>query len=224
MKLRLSTELLPVVDVGMYCSHLSVDEIFGVCIYEIESSNILTPDEIDYALNAPFDIDKYENVVTKYAMEQLDDFFKDIAYWDNIHATLLPDGSIHSPSEYNFRTNELHFELDIHESEIRKIQSRTIGDKDFMKWIYDKYKSCSGFISFMPYREDEYVKAIHGKDLERAVAMYLAYLFRNNSNKDYYTESVIELVSSNHGYFDFVNDDRAHEIYAKVVDADNCAS
>jgi hypothetical protein len=110
--------------------------------------------------------------------------------------------------------------VEIAESEIQKIHDAVIDDVDFFTWA-EQYKSCSGFISSMPHTREEYLRAIGGKDLDRAVAMYITYIGEKNclipgNDGSNYQASLEEKISVNSSYNDFIGDAKCLEILEKL--------
>ena len=222
MILELSTDLCPIVDVGLYHSRLSPENLFGWVEDEVQRSDVLTEEEKDYffdQVSFGFDSNKYKEVIAKYAAAEIEDFFNDIR--DMLKVSRCGEVSINSPSYYNYRTDWLFFDVEIDESEIQWIYDMVVDDADFFKWA-DRYKSYPGFISSMPHTKNEYLRAITGKDLERAVAMYITYigekngLLTENNRTNSYQEYLEEKISANNSYEDFIEDNRCLDILEKL--------
>ena len=135
---------------------------------------------------------------------------------------LLGNGKIVSPTDYNYRTDTLYFDVDIEQCELDKILPCVIDDVRFWEWSYENYRSRSGFWSSMPYLKENYIKAIQGKDIERAVSMYLTYIYddRNNFKEPEFGHKydLYENISECHGLAEFINDDKFSEIFIKAYD------
>ena len=175
MKLNLNTGILPIVNVGMYDTNISPCSRFDDLDYEIERSS-LNETEKEYIVENSwryFDSQGYGQCVGEIALKYIKEFFGDIS--DKVSVAVSDEFGVDSPREYNFRTDELDFSIEMEESEIEKIKSAVKGNEKFFAWA-ERYKSRDGFISFMPYEREEYITALEGRDRERAVSMYFTYL------------------------------------------------
>jgi len=209
----------------MYETHIDTRYIYDDEEYEVEHSSVLTDEEKDYFSNAvcmKFDRDKYKETVGKLAMSEIEDFFKD--YEEHIKIKLVRGTErVDSPREYNFHTDCLIFDVEIEQEELDRIASVVESDEQFWEWARENYQSRDGFISFMPYWKDDYLKEIvGGPDVDRALSMYLTYIYRRNYGFDNYEPefgynyNILDQLRSNHGLSDFLNDDRANDILAKA--------
>ena len=222
MKLTLNTNLLPIVDVGMYESFLSPSHVFGDWLSAPGVFEAMTHEEIEYCETISsecFNTQAYKKLVAKYALEVVVDFFKNIN--DVVKVTLHSDAQIHSPKYYNFNTDVLDFEIEIEEYEIQKIKDTVKGNQIFIKWLKETYKSYPGFICFMPRTEETFKKDIEGKDIDRALAAYFTFLLRiylGCSGKEEFGNEykLYERISSDHAIGEFVEDERFHEIMNRV--------
>jgi hypothetical protein len=222
MILELNTSICPILDVGMYHSNLSPESMFNRIDEEIQSSDIISEEEKEYffeEVSFLFDTKKYKELVARYAAAEIEDFFNDMR--DTIKISLRGDAYINSPNYYNYRTDWLIFEVEIDESEIQRIRDTVQNDKDFFTWA-DRYKSYSGFSSFMPHTKDEYLRAIAGSDLERAVAMFITYMGEKNCHltervsENSYQSFLEEKISGNYSYDDFISDPKCLGILEKL--------
>jgi hypothetical protein len=196
--------------------------MFNWLDYEVQNSEALTKAEKEYFFDQAcltFDSKKYIEVIEKYASDEVEDFFNDIK--DLLTIRRCGKTSIDSPSYYNYRTDWLIFDAEIDKSEIQKIHDTVINDVEFFKWT-DRYRSYSGFISFMPHDKSDYLRAIGGKDIERAVAMYITYIGEKNgyltgsNKKNSYQENMEERISANNSYEDFLSDPKCLEMLDKI--------
>jgi|GEM_PF-1993574 len=222
MKLNINTGIMHVISVGMHETQLDPRHVFEKDEDKIKFCIAITDEEKNYLLNAPFNVDVYKKVVAKYAMHALKDLFEDLNNRVGIRINLCEGGSITSPKEYNFRTDELDFTIEIEKSELDKVLPNVTGNEKFWTWAERNYRSRSGFWSFMPWSEDEFIEAIQGKDIERAISMYMTFVFMQSGGYSFnpYEYSIFEAVSGNYGYVDFIDDVKALEIYGKMVAAE----
>jgi hypothetical protein len=217
MKLSLNTGLIRnVIDVGMYETHLDAGNMYEGDEYEIRTSEILTQEEKDYFEDTTWrkwDRDAYKAFVCSRAVHELADFFTSIE--DIISIKLCEGGSIHSPQYYNYETDVLDFDIEIEQSEIDKILPAVIDNQEFWTWC-ERFRSYSGFYSFMPWTKPKFVEAVGGKDIERALAMYLVWVAEEEQiGRGYYTANIVEYISGNSSIMQFVNDERCQRIADK---------
>ena len=89
------------------------------------------------------------------------------------------------PREYNFGDDELIFTIDLPDNIIDIIKQNV--DDEFFQWANKIYHSYDGFISFMPYRREDYFEALDGNgykeaDRDRAIAMYIGHQIDMNND------------------------------------------
>lgn len=221
MKISMNTSILPIVNVGMYQSTLAPDFVFSEWLCAPDLLEQLTDEEKDYCEEAScyhFDKDAYDRVVAKYAIELVAEFLGCIA--PLIQVSLVNGATINSPSYYNYRTDRLDFDVSIDETELNKIISMVEKDHVFFSWLRNTYRSYPGYICLMPSTKEEFTKAISGKDIERAVAAYLMFLFdqsiTNNFKESNPQYRLYERVSIDHGIDEFIDDEKFHAIMGKV--------
>jgi len=197
MRIKLSTGIMQAINVGMYETQLDPRYMFESEDLEIDECDALTDEEKTLFFNADFKSDEYDKVVVEAAVNELKDFLVDVEDWTEVKITLCDGATIDSPQFYNYRSDELDFEVEVEQSELDKILPSVIDNQKFWEWIEDRYGSCSGFISFCPYRKDEFIKAIQGEDIERSLAMWLTWIFKENVSETYYNpyeENMIEYI------------------------------
>ena len=222
MRVALNTNLLPIVNVGMYESLLSPSNIFDDWLPSSGITESMTEEEINYCDNAlwyHFNSDAYKKLVANYAMAFVVDFFQKIESFASV--TLCDGAKIYSPKEYNFHSDTLDFEIEISESEIQKIKITTKDNQDFFAWLNNTYRSYSGFICFMPNSKESFAEDIGGSDIERGLAAYFTFLLRKHlgcsGEEEFGAEySLYEKISSNHGIEEFIEDERFHDIIGKA--------
>jgi len=222
MKLELNTSICPIIDVGLYHSRLSPEYMFGWAERELQCSEAITKEEKDYFFNKvsfSFNTAKYKELIVMYAAAEIEDYFNDIR--DLLKIRRCGEASIDSPSYYNYRTDCLLFDVEIGDGEIQKIRKTVVADAGFFAWT-DRYKSSSGFISFMPHTKEGYLRAIGGNDLVRAVAMYITYIGEKNCHltenvlENSYQSYLEENIFGNNSYDDFIEDDKCLVILEKL--------
>ncbi len=82
-----------------------------------------------------------------------------------------------SPREYNFRTDELDFTLEINKEAFDWIVRELKNSEGFEKFLNDNYTSYDGFMSFTPNTYSELVLEIqqHGNEYDQAIAAVVTF-------------------------------------------------
>jgi len=223
MKLELNTDICPIININTYGGTFSVSDRSEGLDYEVDESKGLSNEEKEYYSDhcTDFDFDRYMNDLARMGIKYIWSFFDDIKHI--VKVKLNEDYiKVYSPRYYNFETDYMYFEIDIEESEIEKIKNNVLEISDeFFTWA-EKYKSRDGFISYMPHYKDEWIKAIDGKDIERAIAMYFTYILESNEDMwvddwmTIYQENFVEYVFGNSSIEEYMEDERCLQILDKV--------
>lgn len=209
-KIEVSTSLIPVFNVGMY-------ETFIDPRYMLEGSLDELPIELQNEYWDLFDNAKYEKHVLDNARHFIESEILE-------QFTDLPFGikkieveKIVSPKEYNFRTDELDFNLvvaDTFKSLVIAWIVDNVGNEDFCKFLIEHYKSYDGFMSFTPCYPLALIEEI-GKDTERCVSAVIHFLiseFKEDNQRDFE-----ELVNQDIWYTEFLIDgQKSGKFYEKV--------
>ncbi len=96
----------------------------------------------------------------------------------SIHFT----GGTYSPREYNFKTDELDFTVDIDETKLREALEALRGDAEFAVYLREHFTSYDGFMSFTPNNYAELYEAItkHGDEHDQALGAVITYCAKEN--------------------------------------------
>ena len=229
MVLKLNTSICPIVEIGTYGTMLSPDYIFeseSIDWEEAHADGRITEKELEYLCEASsrnFEFKRYLDAVAGYALHEIEDFLKDIRQFVKI-GLANNDYETYSPREYNFYNDGMEYHVEVEQSEIDRLASELWPNREFMDWAYDTYRHRSGFISSMPFTRNEFSAAMGGKNIERALSMYLIWLLETeyigtNGYDNPYQDSLIERFRGNNGINDFVNDVRFGEILDKIWEA-----
>ena len=157
MRLKMNTTILPLIEIGLYGTNLG---------------------DIYYNIDSEYNED-FKNAIVEYGKDKIEDILNDE---DSIKKEIghckIENVSFRSPQWYNYENDSLDFDLIIDNVVPKQIlfNVENIYKDMFFDWIEKSYCSYSGFISFFPYKKEKYIEAIKGKDLERAVAMYIMFL------------------------------------------------
>lgn len=157
MRLKMNTAILPLIEVGLYGTNLG---------------------DIYYNIDSEYNED-FKNAIVEYGKDKIEEILNDEdSIKEEIGYCEIENVSFRSPQWYNYENDSLDFDLIIDNVIPKQIlfNVENIYKDMFFDWIEKSYCSYSGFISFFPYKKEKYIEAIKGKDLERAVAMYIMFL------------------------------------------------
>ena len=145
-KLSLNTSLFPIADVAMY----------GTILDSGEMEYYLNQDEED---EIEINQDKYEKELVYVSSE----FIKDnvIETFKKYGIVSIDNFSLYSPAYYNYQNDMLCFDVtlsDDFDDIMKKYISKFEKEEKYKNYIEEYWKSCSGFISFMPESIEEILK------------------------------------------------------------------
>lgn len=156
MKLHMNTAILPLIQPGLYGTRLGD-----------------TYEWIDEDYNEDF-----KQALCEYGLDNMQEILNEDSIKNEIGLCEIKNVIFSSPTWYNYENDWFNFDLIIEDESVNQIlfHVENIYNETFFDWIEKEYCSRSGFISFFPYTKEKYIKAIEGKDIERAVAMYIMFL------------------------------------------------
>jgi len=208
---ELTSDLLPIVNVCMYGTSLAADNV-------IRDTEMLSYKGADKYWEY-FDNNLYDNFI----LERAKVFIKNEIADELKSAELgIMDVVVHkivSPKYYNYGCDELYYDL-IVTSTFDRLLLQDIERQDeasLQRFLHEKFKSRSGFISYMPSDIISLQAAItNPKERERGVAAYLTYKFQDNFEdwQSRFEESVYE----NHSDLDFLREDTPEEIINNMLE------
>lgn len=151
MEILLNSNVLPILSVGMYESHLDARYVFDDARMNEEFENGESPYNSEQFWDN-FDNDAYVAHVQKRAKR----FYDDEYTHEGISVT-LECGEIYSPREYNFATDQIELTVTFDKNKIKKFAK---DNKDaFSDFLKENYSSYDGFCSFTANRFDEWLVA-----------------------------------------------------------------
>ena len=163
MNIQLNTNLVPIFS-GTY------ESIWEVCEYNDNGDEL----EVDY---------KHEDLMASIAQV----YGKNEAYiLSKLNCPFVKNikftGKTFSPREYNFKTDELDFEVTIDKTMLAKTLNSLKSDKNFEAFLHDNYTSYDGFMSFTPNNYDELANQVktQGDEFEQAIGAIITYLAKPN--------------------------------------------
>ena len=156
MKLHMNTSILPLIQPGLYGTRL------GDAYIDIEES-----------YNEDF-----KQALCEYGLNRMKEILNEDSIKNEIGLCQIENVTFSSPRFYNYENDWFDFDLILEDENTKQIlfHVENIYKETFFDWIEKKYRSRSGFISFFPYTKEKYIEAIKGKDVERAIAMYIMFL------------------------------------------------
>lgn len=179
---ELTSSIFPIVNVGTYDGQTcDVDRfIDSYCIDEDFAEGHSDFDAEGFWDR--FDNSKFVAEIRRRASEFIRDEIKPFLLDSGLGITDIVVHDIVSPKYYNFRTDELYFDLVVEEGFCEKLAERVEGEfhcESLDKFLKDNYTSYDGFLSFTANNLDGLIVGIReGRDQE--VAAFLTWYFINN--------------------------------------------
>jgi hypothetical protein len=204
MNLELGTQLVRFINVGMYNSELSSEEV----LYDEEITDEYW-DTFDNKKYTQFIFESGKDVFNNSYLPQLKSLDLDIISGEAVR--------IESPKSYNYGSDELYFDLVI-KGTVKESWDKYFENVDqgnLNKYLQESNKSYDGFISFMPQSIEELEDLINsGEDDERAFAAILNYELDTNDDNEY-QEELMETVNNDKYMHDFFSEET--EVSEKFV-------
>lgn len=93
-----------------------------------------------------------------------------------------------SPKEYNFSTDVIDYEVTIAKGEMMKVVKGLKGNKEFQDFLYERYSTRDGFISFTPNNYDAllYQLETEGDEYVQAISALMNFLAYDKSEYGLY--------------------------------------
>ena len=214
--LKLTTNLFPIVNVGMYDSLLSPENLIND--YEIDEdkdNEYIKFDSNEYWSNL-FDISKFRAEILTLATDYIKDEIKPILTGLKLGISDIETVSINSPRFYNFECDELYFDLIVEDqfnnNIIDKINNLSTDELiRFNTYLKDNYSSYDGFISFTSNNSLDIINNVQNYD-ERDISAFLNWYifdFLNEIDENDWLQYVHQNISS---YSEFINDNQIEMI------------
>jgi hypothetical protein len=210
--LKLTTNLFPIVNVGMYDSLLSPDNLIND--YEIDEdkdNEYIKFDSNEYWSNL-FDISKFRAEILTLATDYIKDEIKPILTGLKLGISDIETVSINSPRFYNYGSDELYFDLIVEDqfnnNIIDKINNLSTDELiRFNTYLKDNYSSYDGFVSFTSNNSLDVINNVKNYD-ERDISAFLNWYifdFLNEIDENDWIQYVNENISN---YSEFINDNQ----------------
>ena len=214
--LKLTTNLFPIVNVGMYDSLLSPENLIND--YEIDEdkdNEYIKFDSNEYWSNL-FDISKFRAEILTLTTDYIKDEIKPILTGLKLGISDIETVSINSPRFYNFECDELYFDLIVEDqfnnNIIDKINNLSTDELiRFNAYLKDNYSSYDGFVSFTSNNSLDVINNVKNYD-ERDISAFLNWYifdFLNEIDENDWIQYVNQNISS---YYEFINDNQIEMI------------
>jgi len=194
MKAQINSNLFKIINVGMYNSRLSPENLFD-----------------DYTVNQDYE-DGYINVDSEYyndhwnndlftiRIEELAGEFLDGTIENHGIEITIEAGDIYSPKFYNFKTDNI--DLNVTYNKHKVLRYAKDHQDEFEAFLKDNYSSYDGFMSFTANNYIQWLNEFRDND-QTAVGAVLNFIF-SDSLEDYH-ESFYQFVEENTSHSDFIN-------------------
>jgi hypothetical protein len=193
MKATINTNLFPIIDVGMYESILSPENMFCNSLYDMEELNVNT----DYFWNN-FSDDDYVKEIERQAQV----FFKGEVYKVEGIEFKIKAGKIYSPKYYNFATDEIDLTVEFNKRHVLKFAKDN--QDGFNIYLKNKYSSYDGFISYTANNYTEWLEDFKDNN-SQAIGAVLTYIFTVADELDDTREAFYEQCQGNIYFSEFCN-------------------
>lgn len=179
MKLEMTTDFLHLIEPGTYGTNL------GDAIENLDE---------DY-------FDDFRNAIVEYGIEKINEILSEDSIVALFGKCKAENGSLNSPRWYNYENDSIEFDLIVPDETIKYVRNAEYND-EFFKWTKQNYGSYSGFISFFPYKREQFEIALKTSDLDfsRAFAMVMMKAFEQNFCEE-------EIIEYQHDFEDNVMED-----------------
>ena len=175
-KIKLTSELLPILDVGMYQTLLDPKNLFGYIIETLDEDN---REEVD------FDFESYVRDVSQLARRMITEELHQATCKYGVNTVTV--GEIVCPATYNFTSDYIEINLHVSDDFCQNIREQIDEWRKVPNWeieadkmIKESWGSYSGFMSYMP----QSVKEIYEfEDDVRCTAEFLCFALHYSDNE-----------------------------------------
>lgn len=204
----MNTDVIPVVDFGCYWGSLRylLEDVFVCDATDIDA---VDPDSEYYDEFVNLMAENYDGMsdfnqqVLGYAPKAIQEAFDEYG----IEATVV-NGSCkwHHPREYNFEDDTIVFDMNVNTSWVENKFYELSDYPEFIDFLYRRYSSYDGFISFMPDNTAEYEAILdpNNSDYWKVVSAIVAYIVdQDPSIRDDVTSDMVEYIQGNPDFVTF---------------------
>lgn len=159
MKVKMTTDFLHLIEPGTYGTNLG---------------DIMENLDEDY-------FNDFRNAIVECGIEKINEILSEDSIVALFGKCKAENGSLNSPRWYNYENDSIEFDLIVPDETIKHVRNAKYND-EFFKWTKQNYGSYSGFISFFPYKREQFEIALKTSDLDfsRAFAMVMMKAFEQN--------------------------------------------
>lgn len=196
MKANLNTNLLPIINVGMYESPLDSNYTLDPYIIEEDLKEgyiFFNPDVFSYFFNN----DAYVKTVRDLAEEYLTDIETKLF-------KIVEVGEIYSPKYYNFSTDNLEFTVEYNKTKIINFAHNTA--KSFNKFLKENYTSYDGFLSYTSNNFNDWLKGFNN-DNEQEIGAILRFILEVSNSENHHDSFYQFAFESILFYTDYIDND-----------------
>jgi hypothetical protein len=196
MKVTLNSNLFPIINVGMYNSNISSENVFDDYTIIEDKNNGYIHYDVNYFWNN-FQNDKYVKRIQELASEYLEG---KIDNGNGIDITIKCK-EIYSPKFYNFGTDEIVMDVTFNKTKVLQVVKKE--REIFNQFLKDDYTSYDGFTSFTSNNYDDWLVDFQENEV-RSIGAVLTYLFQDSItyNKSQFEFFVNEGVGNYWEYID----------------------
>lgn len=196
MKVTLNSNLFPIINVGMYNSNISSENVFDDYTIIDDKENGHIHYDVDYFWSN-FQNDKYKKRIGELASEFLDGKIEN----DNGIEITIKCKEIYSPKYYNFGTDEIVMDVTFNKTKVLQVVKKE--RETFNQFLKDNYTSYDGFTSFTSNNYNDWLVDFEGNEV-RSIGAVLSYLFQNTikDNRHHFETFVVEGIGYYSDYID----------------------
>lgn len=211
-KIKLTSELLPILDVGMYQTLLDPENLFGYIIETLDEDN---REEVD------FDFESYVRDVSQLARRMITEELHQATRKYGVNTVTV--GEIVRPATYNFTSDYIEINLHVSDDFCQNLREQIDEWRKIPNWekeanvmIHDSWASCSGFISWMPQNVQEIYEFY---DEVRCTAAFLCFVLYEHTNEliEYHKfDGFVTSESLQERFIESCENELEYEDYAKL--------
>lgn len=187
LTIKTNSSLFPIINVGMYESHLSPNEIFITDDLTIEQANEFWDQ---------FNNDDYVNHI-----EKLSSLFMPKVLTHNDFSIEIKTGAIYSPRYYNYETDNIDFEVSFNYKDL--LNHIECNKDEFQDYLYENHCSYDGFCSFVKNNYNDWLNEFKNLD-ELHISVALDFIFDHDFKAEM-NEDFIIYVYENTCMYEFAN-------------------
>lgn len=195
MKANLNSNLFPIINVGMYSSGISPENIFDDYMINDDHKEGYIKFNSEYYWDN-FQNDKFVKDIEKLAGEYLNGTLSN----DNGVEIKLKCGEIYSPRAYNFATDNIDIEVNYNKVKVLKFAKDN--RDEFNTFLRDNFSSYDGFYSHTSNNYNDWLIDFKDNNVQ-SIGAILTYIFKQECEDNHY--GFYEFVFENVYYSNYVD-------------------